>query len=69
MGTVLKYERPDEVDAADLQRPAGGTGEVVIFPGIYVERYKEAGAQTGTGGPDSTRLPHPTPRPTDAEGG
>jgi hypothetical protein len=42
MGTIIEFRRPEEA-ATRLTRPvAGSLGEIVIFPGVRIERYRES---------------------------
>jgi hypothetical protein len=41
MATILKFRASDEDGAARSRRRRGRTGEVVIFPGVRYERWRE----------------------------
>jgi hypothetical protein len=49
MGTILAFRRDDEA-AVPLAKPVGGSlGEIIIFPGVRIERglWRDKPAETG----------------------
>ena len=49
MGTILAFRRDDEA-AIPLAKPASGSlGEIIIFPGVRIERglWRDKPAETG----------------------
>ena len=49
MAIILQFRRPDDA-AAQAAKPAGlGHGEIIIFPGVRIERRASGGTPGGAG--------------------
>lgn len=42
MATILEFRRPEAEDARKETQPSGALGEIVIFPGVRIERHEPA---------------------------
>jgi hypothetical protein len=53
MAIILEFRRPDDVAAAE--RAVGALGEIIIFPGVRIERQASDGKSGGAGAPSRKR--------------
>ena len=57
MATILEFRRTEEAGAR-LGKPGEGTlGEIIIFPGVRIERHTTADAPQHTSGTTRRRTP------------
>jgi hypothetical protein len=56
MGTILEFRRTEEA-AMRIARPVEGTlGEIIIFPGVRIDRRASNDMPEQTGAPSGSRL-------------
>jgi hypothetical protein len=41
MGTILEFRRKDEAADRTTRPVEGSLGEIIIFPGVRIERYRQ----------------------------
>jgi hypothetical protein len=41
MGTILEFSRKDEAADRKTRPVEGSLGEIIIFPGVRIERYRQ----------------------------
>jgi hypothetical protein len=41
MGTILEFRRSDEAADRTTRPVEGSLGEIIIFPGVRIERYRQ----------------------------
>jgi len=57
MATILEFRRTEEA-AARIKRPVEGSlGEIIIFPGVRIERRTSSDAPRTTGQTNRRRVP------------
>jgi hypothetical protein len=55
MGIILEFRRGEEA-AARIARPVEGSlGEIIIFPGVRIERFRNAASETPESGTPSRK--------------
>ncbi len=54
MATILEFRRRDEGETDGVRHAEGSLGEIIIFPGVRIERRPKAGLK-GTGRPAPRR--------------
>lgn len=55
MGIILQFRRLAEPAPRDLESEDRVLGQVIIFPGVRIERRATEGAPSGTASPSSKR--------------
>ncbi len=49
MGIILQFRRPDDAVARAARRAEATLGEIIIFPGVRIERRASGGTPEGAG--------------------
>jgi hypothetical protein len=57
MATILEFRRTEEATARIGKPVEGSLGEIIIFPGVRIERAPSDDAAQGTGSTDRRRAP------------
>jgi hypothetical protein len=55
MASILEFRRPDDRPARAASDADGAQGEIIIFPGVRIERQDLGGTPQGIGAPPRKR--------------
>jgi hypothetical protein len=55
MGIILQFRRSEEAGSRIDKREAGSLGEIIIFPGVRIERRLSSDTPRQTGAPSRRR--------------
>lgn len=55
MAIILQFRRPDDAPAEAAKPGGGALGEIIIFPGVRIERRAAGGTPRGAGAPPRKR--------------
>lgn len=55
MGIILEFRRPEEQAPRFAKPVEGSLGEIVIFPGVRIERYRHAASEAPDEGTPSRK--------------
>jgi hypothetical protein len=56
MASILEFRRPDDRPARAASDADGPLGEIIIFPGVRIERHDLGGTPQGVGAPPRKRV-------------